>query len=162
MRKRLTALLVSIIMVISMSVTALADSGDTVVYKTKTGECYHTSTCSSLSRSKIETTLQDANAAGLRACSKCKPPVLDSSVGSTNKKASATKSAAGVVKEKTSKAIVTDATTYSYVLNTNTKKFHVPGCKSIKQMKNSNKKETNLSRDEIVNQGYDPCGNCNP
>ena len=36
---------------------SLAASGDTTVYITKTGECYHADGCASLRRSKIETTL---------------------------------------------------------------------------------------------------------
>ena len=50
----------------------------------------------------------------------------------------------------------------TYVLNTNTKKFHYPYCGSVTSMKESNKKETNETRDELISQGYKPCGNCNP
>ena len=49
-----------------------------------------------------------------------------------------------------------------YVLNTNTKKFHLPGCSSVNKMKEKNKLYSNQSRDEIISQGYDPCKNCNP
>ncbi len=42
-----------------------------VVYITNTGECYHRGTCSYL-KSKIETTKENAQAAGLRACSRCR------------------------------------------------------------------------------------------
>lgn len=45
-----------------------------VVYMTKTGDCYHNGGCSSLRKSKIQTTVKDAKAAGLRPCSKCHPP----------------------------------------------------------------------------------------
>lgn len=44
-----------------------------VVYITNTGECYHRGTCSYL-KSKIETTKEEAQAMGLRACSRCRPP----------------------------------------------------------------------------------------
>ena len=50
----------------------------------------------------------------------------------------------------------------TYVLNTNTKKFHYPYCSSVKDMKDKNKRETTLSRDEIIGQGYQPCKRCNP
>jgi uncharacterized protein YjdB len=53
--------------------TVNAASGDTTVYITKTGSCYHNSGCSSLSRSCIETTLQAALNKGLSPCSKCHP-----------------------------------------------------------------------------------------
>lgn len=49
-----------------------------------------------------------------------------------------------------------------YILNTSTKKFHKPSCSSVKQMKESNKKTSYKSRDEIIGDGYDPCGRCHP
>ena len=51
---------------------------------------------------------------------------------------------------------------HDYVLNTNTHKFHYPDCKSVKQMKDKNKKEVHCTRDEVIAQGYEPCKNCNP
>ncbi len=50
----------------------------------------------------------------------------------------------------------------TYVCNTNTKKFHEPGCVSVKQMNEKNKQIVTLSREEIIAQGYVPCKNCNP
>ena len=55
-----------------------------------------------------------------------------------------------------------DKTEISFVLNTNTKKFHLPHCASLKRMSEKNRKETGLTRDEIISQGYSPCGNCKP
>jgi len=55
-----------------------------------------------------------------------------------------------------------DDTNASYVLNTNTKKFHYPSCSSVDRMKESNKEYYTGSRDELINRGYDPCGNCHP
>ena len=52
--------------------------------------------------------------------------------------------------------------TESYILNTNTKKFHRPSCSSVKQMKESNKKSSSESRDALIAAGYDPCKKCNP
>ena len=49
-----------------------------------------------------------------------------------------------------------------YVCNTNTKKFHYPGCKSVNQMKEENRLFTSLTREELLMEGYEPCGNCNP
>lgn len=57
--------------------SVLADSGSTVVYITRTGECYHADGCRFLQKSKIETTLADAVARGYRACKVCRPPELD-------------------------------------------------------------------------------------
>ena len=50
----------------------------------------------------------------------------------------------------------------TYICNTNTKKFHYPTCSSVDQMKETNKLEVNLSRDEVIAQGYVPCKRCNP
>ena len=52
--------------------------------------------------------------------------------------------------------------TESYILNTNTKKFHRPSCSSVKQMKESNKKSSSESSDALIAAGYDPCKKCNP
>ena len=46
----------------------------TTVYITRTGKRYHREGCSSLSRSKIPTTLSDAKAQGYTPCQRCSPP----------------------------------------------------------------------------------------
>ena len=53
-----------------------APNGDRVVYTTRTGECYHLSSCSSLRYSKYKTTIEDAVADGYRTCKNCDPPKL--------------------------------------------------------------------------------------
>lgn len=50
----------------------------------------------------------------------------------------------------------------TYVLNTNTGKFHRPGCNSLNHMKASNRKTVTGSRDQLISQGCEPCKNCNP
>ena len=50
----------------------------------------------------------------------------------------------------------------TYVLNTNTKKFHYESCRSVKQMKEKNKAYHVGTREECIDMGYDPCGNCHP
>lgn len=49
-----------------------------------------------------------------------------------------------------------------YICNLNTKKFHYPGCSSVKKMKESNKLPVHGTRDEIISQGYEPCKICKP
>lgn len=49
-----------------------------------------------------------------------------------------------------------------YIVNTNTGKFHYPSCSSVRKMKESNKIFFTGTRDELISQGYDPCGNCHP
>lgn len=49
-----------------------------------------------------------------------------------------------------------------YVLNTNTKRFHLPECGSVEQIKPKNRKEYVGTREELVADGYQPCGSCKP
>ncbi len=55
---------------------------------------------------------------------------------------------------------VTEQTTY--VLNTNTKKFHRETCGSVSQIKEENFQKVQMSREELEQSGYSPCKNCNP
>lgn len=50
----------------------------------------------------------------------------------------------------------------TYVLNTNTKKFHKPACRSVGQIKPSNRDESTGTREDVLALGYKPCGNCKP
>ena len=52
--------------------------------------------------------------------------------------------------------------TQTYVLNTNTHKFHKPGCYSVEKIKPENYAEFTGTREEAIAYGYDPCKNCNP
>ena len=49
-----------------------------------------------------------------------------------------------------------------YILNTNSKKFHRPDCSGAKSMKDKNKEEFTGYRSELIQKGYEPCGQCNP
>lgn len=81
----------------------------------------------------------------------------DSSASGTNQTA-VTEQATQAVTQAASQQTSTE----SYILNTNTKKFHRPSCSSVKQMKESNKKSSSESRDALIAAGYDPCKKCNP
>lgn len=50
----------------------------------------------------------------------------------------------------------------SYILNTNTKKFHLPSCPSVNEMKPEYRQEYDGSRTILEAQGYSPCGRCKP
>ena len=50
----------------------------------------------------------------------------------------------------------------SYVLNTNTMKFHIPTCSAVGRMADKNRKDTAADRLDLIAQGYDPCGICHP
>ena len=49
-----------------------------------------------------------------------------------------------------------------YVLNTNSKKFHYQSCPSASKMNQENRQERETTRDQLIAEGYSPCGNCNP
>lgn len=49
-----------------------------------------------------------------------------------------------------------------YVVNVNTGKFHLPGCRSVPKIKKENRNDVHCTRDELIAQGYEPCKNCNP
>lgn len=50
----------------------------------------------------------------------------------------------------------------TYILNTNTHRFHTPSCPSIQDMKAENKEMSYSAREELISEGYKPCGNCRP
>ena len=62
----------------------------------------------------------------------------------------------------TSKAEAKDTKEQTYILNKNTKKFHKPECSGAKKIKAKNKGEYTGSRQTLIDEGYEPCGNCNP
>ena len=50
----------------------------------------------------------------------------------------------------------------AYVLNTSSKKFHAPDCSSVDSIKAGNRDDWQGSREDLVAQGYQPCGACRP
>ena len=86
---RILVLLILAALLFSLcEVCAFADNGSTIVYRTQTGKCYHRGNCGYL-HSKIEITLEEAVAAGLRPCSRCNPPILDHEVATPTPKPTA-------------------------------------------------------------------------
>ena len=51
---------------------------------------------------------------------------------------------------------------FEYIGNANTKKFHYPNCSAVSQMKEKNKVYLNCTRGEALQDGFNPCGKCNP
>lgn len=49
-----------------------------------------------------------------------------------------------------------------FVLNTNTKKFHLPSCGNADKIQKENKENFTGDRQQLVKNGYEPCGSCNP
>ncbi len=49
-----------------------------------------------------------------------------------------------------------------YVLNTNSKKFHLPSCPGAEDMSEKNRQEFTGSRELLLAQGFEPCSQCQP
>lgn len=50
----------------------------------------------------------------------------------------------------------------TYILNTNTKKIHLPTCKSAQETAESNREETTRTKASLIRDGYKVCGICKP
>lgn len=50
----------------------------------------------------------------------------------------------------------------NYILNMNTHKFHLPECSGVKRISEANKGKYTGTRADLIEQGYEPCGICNP
>ena len=50
----------------------------------------------------------------------------------------------------------------TYILNTNSMKFHYASCQWAEKISQKNRQEYNGSREELISQGYSPCGSCHP
>lgn len=67
-----------------------------------------------------------------------------------------------IVADASKSTTAAEANVQTYVLNTNTKKFHKESCNSAKSMDTSNKRIYTGSRQEIIDMGYEACGVCKP
>ncbi len=50
----------------------------------------------------------------------------------------------------------------TYVLNTSSKKFHLPDCSGVASMSTDNRQDYTGDRQSLIDQGYSPCGICKP
>lgn len=55
-----------------------------------------------------------------------------------------------------------DESDAAYIVNTKSGKFHKPDCPSAQEIRPENRMETGQSREELLSQGYEPCGRCKP
>lgn len=67
-----------------------------------------------------------------------------------------------IVADASKSTTAADVNVQTYILNTNTKKFHKESCNSAKSMDASNKKIYTGSRQELIDMGYEACGVCKP
>ena len=59
-------------------------------------------------------------------------------------------------------AVSGQGTGSTYILNTSSHKFHYPDCSGVATMSDANKETYTGSREDLIAQGYVPCGQCKP
>ena len=50
----------------------------------------------------------------------------------------------------------------TFILNISSKKFHKEDCSGVKSMSDANKSTYNGERQDLIEDGFEPCGTCNP
>ena len=110
--------------------------------------CYHAKGMNEVTKVEFFGTLEEILEKGLDPCKVCKPdPDYDYSKSENE--------------DETEDSGDTDDG-YGYVINSESMKFHLAGCSSVGTMNEENKVYTNLTKEELIEQGYIPCGHCNP
>ncbi len=49
-----------------------------------------------------------------------------------------------------------------YVLNKSSKKFHLPSCSGVNDIKDANRLDYHGTRESVIDMGFSPCRICNP
>ena len=177
--KKICTLLLSILLSTAFllgSYPALPADAEEITYVLNTNtKKFHRPDCSSVSSMKSKNrydstqSYEEITAAGYVPCKNRKPQSLSGNASATSTRSTtavSTRSTSAVSTRSTAKASVSAAsqqnTGITYVLNTNTKKFHLPGCSSVSAMKQKNRSDTSMSYEEVIRQGYEPCKKCNP
>ena len=105
-------------------------------------ECASVGKMSESNKEYSELSAKEIIALGYDPCKNCKP--------------------AGDIEVKETKSKSSSNSSSTFIINTNTGKFHYPDCASVKRMSEKNKKTTHESAKSLKSKGYSPCGNCNP
>lgn len=82
--------------------------------------------------------------------------------GRTSSAQSQDESAASKQSAAKSKPTTTDEVNTTYILNTNTGKFHKLDCSSVSDITPDNLQDYEGSREALLAEGYSPCGSCKP
>lgn len=111
-----------------------------------------------------EPTLQTAEVTTLPATLPTMPPTQPSTEASTEEYTHPSTEATAEASTQAATEAAAEETSASmdYVVNKSSLKFHYPECESVAKMKESNKEFFTGTREELLERGCDPCGNCNP
>lgn len=160
-----------------MEALSVEDDGDGIMfcvycYNVQPGVTINYATGDSSLSSSSNTTTQTANTNTSSSGSSSNKTTQSTAKSTTAATQSATKATTAATQSTTATTQATTAATqaatsgsmvtHTYVLNTNTMKFHYESCYSVAKIKAENLGSFTGTRDELIAQGYSPCGNCNP
>lgn len=145
MKKLKCLIYITVFMLFCTPLSVSAADGDTIVHVTKTGEKYHTGTCSYL-KSDIPITLKDAVNQGYTPCSRCHPPTL------SEESYSETEPELTIKEEKQTAGINADVIVH--ITSTGTL-YHRKGCTYLKS-------DISITLAEALQKGYLACSRCDP
>ena len=178
MKRFLSVLLLSFILAFQTTETVPLAASATYVLNINTKK-FHRPQCSSVDQMK-EKNRQDTTMSydeiikkGYKPCGRCNPSREGSAVGekaaesalktSVNAAVQRSVQTAEVKGSQAAGPVSADRTTeITYVVNTNSRKFHYPSCSSVGDMKEKNRQNSTKSREELVEEGVTPCKRCNP
>jgi len=127
-------------------------NGTTFVLNTSSKR-FHTVDCKSVNQMRESNRAYSTDSAealidnGYKPCGNCQPSTVSNSEAN--------------VKEEKRNSSASEGSIL-YVLNTNSKKFHLPSCGSVSDMNSKNRQDVSMYREEIISKGYNPCKRCNP
>ena len=110
----------------------------------------------------IEAESVEDEGAGVRFCTWCYNVEPGIDINYATGESTLTESARGSEEAPASEGGSSDEEVRTYVLNTNTHKFHYPYCGSVNAMADHNKCIVESTRSQIIGDGYTPCAICNP
>jgi len=88
--------------------------------------------------------------------------VIDYSTGESREVSVETTSGRKSSRETTSMEKTSSGGEVRYVLNTRTKKIHLPDCRSVSGISEKNRENYSGELSELLEAGYEPCGYCKP
>ena len=168
MKRIFSALLLAFILAFTAGTTVPVAASTAYVLNTNTKK-FHRPECSSVDQMKAknrqDTTLSydEIVSKGYSPCQRCNPSrdVRSQSTGEASGAALKTsvKSGAAAAASTGQNGGTKELT---YVVNTNTGKFHYPSCASASEIKGKNRMDSSKSREQLMQEGYVPCKRCNP
>lgn len=154
--KKLYTLALAVLLVLGLSVTAFAAAPKQL----HLGELAEMDEDAAFTMEQLLSLLQEAYDLGYKDGQDGNEPLKASKA----RDFAATSAAAekGQIAAAASVPVTRSSDTISYVLNTNSKKFHYPDCSSAAAISPENRQDFSGSRAEVIAMGYEPCKRCKP